>query len=368
MSKKKALFILHIPPPVHGSSVVGKQIMDSKLINSKFNTEYINLGTSKNVSDIGGWGVKKTVGYICILHTILKKVIFNRYKVVYIAPTVSNFGFYKDFIVVFIVKIFQKKVVFHLHNKGVSDRKKTFINNSLYRFFFKNVDVILLSKLLFNDIKEFVPKNRIHICPNGIDIIPNIDVELSNKPRNKVFTILFLSNLIESKGVLILLKSCKILNEKGIDFKCFFVGGEGDIFKDDFNNKVKEFNISEKVFYLGKKYGEDKHDVFFNADVFAFPTFYSNETFGLVNLEAMQYGLPIISTNEGGIPDVIDDGITGFIVKKKDEIELADRLIDILENENLRINLGNNGRQKFLNQYTLTHFENNLLNILTSLS
>jgi len=368
MNKKKILFILHIPPPVHGSSIVGKQIMDSKLINSSFNTEYINLGTSKNVSDIGGMNLKKISTYFRILFTLLKKVIRNKYDLVYIAPTVSNLGFYKDFMAIVIIKTFQKKSVFHLHNKGVADRKQNFFSDFCYRFAFSDVDVILLSKLLYNDVHEFVSEEKIHICPNGIELIPDLEIKLTNKHKNIVPTILFLSNLIESKGVLVLLKSCKILSEKKIKFKCLFVGGEGDVFKDDFNEKVRKYNLSDRAFYLGKKYGKDKHEVFLNADIFAFPTFYKNETFGLVNIEAMQYSIPVISTAEGGIPDIVKNGVNGYIIQKNNSLELADKLINLIQDEQLRIELGNNGRAKFLNEYTLDQFEKTLLNILIKLT
>lgn len=61
----------------------------------------------------------------------------------------------------------------------------------------------------------------------------------------------------------------------------------------------------------------EKIAVFSKTDIFAFPTYYHNETFGLVNLEAMQYSIPFASTLEGEIPDVIDDGNTGFFSSSK---------------------------------------------------
>lgn len=365
--KKKILFILHTPPPVHGSSIVGKQIMDSKLINSSFNTDYINLGTSKDISHIGAWGLKKTIAYFAILYSIFKKLVFNKYGVIYIAPTVSNLGFYKDFMAIVIIKLFKNKVVFHLHNKGMSVRKQNFVSNFCYRFAFKDVDVILLSKLLYADVEEFVSEEKTHICPNGIDLIPDLEIKLKNNPKNETHTILFLSNLIESKGVLVLLNACKILNDTKVNFKCLFVGGEGDIFKDDFNKIIKEYNLSDKVFYLGKKYEEEKHEVFMKADIFAFPTFYKNECFPLVNLEAMQYAIPVISTSEGGIPDIVKNGFNGYIIEKDNSLELADRLVILIKNEALRKELGSNGRIKFLKEFTLDTFEKNLLITLNKL-
>lgn len=364
---KKVLFILHIPPPVHGSAVVGKQIMDSDLINTAFETDYINLGTSKSIDDIGGIGVLKILTYVSILFTVFKKVFKKKYDVVYIAPTVSNFGFYKDFIVVVIVKLFQKKIIFHQHNKGVSQRKKNRFNNLLYHYFYKDVYVILLSKLLYQDISEFVSQNKVYICPNGIELVPNLESLILNKPKNKTPTLLFLSNLIESKGVYVLLESCKILNEKKIKFQCLFVGGEGDISKTAFLRKVEELKISEHISYLGKKYGDEKHELFLNSDIFIFPTYYHNECFPLVALEAMQYGIPVISSNEGGIPDIIKISFNGLIVPSKNPTELAKQMSVLINDKELRIKLGENGRNKFLNEYTLNKFEENLVQIISEI-
>jgi len=360
--KKTVLFILHIPPPVHGSSIVGKQIMDSEMINSKFTTTYINLGTSKNVNDIGGWDFKKTIIYLRILFSILKKVIRSEYDLVYIAPTVSNFGFYKDFVVVFIVKLFQKKIIFHLHNKGVSQRNKNLINNFLYRFAFKSVDVILLSRLLYKDICEFVKEDCIHICPNGIEIIPNLEIELSKKSKNEVPTILFLSNLIESKGVFVLLEVLNNLQKRGFDFICNFVGGIGDITEVSFNNKVKYFELEKNVYYLGKKYDKEKFDIFSNSDIFILPTF--NDCFPLVLLEAMQFRLPLISTYEGAIPEIIEDGVNGFLLKQKNIDTLTSKLEILISDKQLMLKMGEAAYEKYIKNYRLEIFESNMFKIL----
>lgn len=58
---KNILFIMHMPPPVHGAAMMGKYIHDSKLINDKFDSHYINLTTAKNLQDIGKVGIRKLV-------------------------------------------------------------------------------------------------------------------------------------------------------------------------------------------------------------------------------------------------------------------------------------------------------------------
>jgi glycosyltransferase involved in cell wall biosynthesis len=182
------------------------------------------------------------------------------------------------------------------------------LNNWLYRFVFRNADVILLSKLLYQDIENFVPESRIHICPNGIeDMATKTDID--KKEINGTTKLLFLSNLIESKGVFVLLEACALLKEKGLLFECDFIGGEADITETSFNEKLKQLNLDKQVHYIGKKYNEEKKKAFEEADIFVFPTYYSNECFPLVLLEAISHSLPVVSTLEGGIPDIIEDGV-----------------------------------------------------------
>ena len=111
-------------------------------------------------------------------------------------------------------------------------------------------------------------------------------------------SLLFLSNLIESKGVYVLLDACKVLKERGLSFVCDFVGGETkEISAEVFREAVATRGLEDYVTYHGPQYGEDKHRFFMNADVFVFPTYYYNECFPLVLLEATQWRLPLVSSD-----------------------------------------------------------------------
>lgn len=182
--------------------------------------------------------------------------------------------------------------------------------------------------------------------------------------NNKVFNILFLSNMMEEKGVYTLLEACSILKRKGIPFICHFVGKWSDITQETFNKKVKDLDIAKNVIAHGAKYGNDKMPYLQQANTLVFPTFYHNETFGLVLLEAMEYSIPCISTNEGGIPEVIDNGITGYIVEKKNPQALADKIEILINNPDLCKSMGKAGKKKFLAEFTLDKFENRLKDIL----
>jgi Glycosyltransferase len=282
------------------------------------------------------------------------------------ALTTTGTAFYKDVLFIVLLRLFNIKRVYHLHNKGISLYQSQKLNYYLYRFVFNDADVILLSKYLRNDIQKFVTETHIHICPNGI---ASCAAEINYqhlKSGDPPIRILFLSNLIESKGVFVLLEACSILQKKGIPFQCVFIGGEGNVDASRFNEKVVLMGLSDRIVYRGIKYGEEKISAFAEADIFVFPTYY--ECFPLVLLEAMSASLPIVSTFEGGIPDIVEDGVTGFLVPQKNAELLADKLELLILNPSLRKEMGCAGRKKYESQFTLEHFEKNLCTILQKLT
>lgn len=360
----RILFILHFPPPVHGASMVGKFIKESESINEVFDVRYINLGTSASVDEIGKGGIRKLFRYIKILRDILYQLLSFKPGLCYLAIAAKGGAFYKDAMIALIIKSFGFNIVYHFHNKGVKTRQGRSIYNLFYKLIFKNAEVILLSKHLYFDVKKYVPTERVHYCPNGI---PKVGVEQFERQQNKKTEILFLSNLIESKGVFVLLKACKMLKSRNLDFHCTFVGGEGDLNERQFNKRVEDLGIESSVQYLGRKYGKDKKAVFASADIFSLPTFYPNECFPLVLLEAMQNSLPVVSTFEGGIQEIVDEGKTGFLVPQKDAPALAEKLETLIMDADLRQKMGKAGRKKYEEQFTLPIFEERLTNILNSI-
>lgn len=360
------LFILHLPPPIHGAAMVGKYIHDSKLINETFDCHYINLTTAKNLADIGKVGIRKLVQFAQLLNTIRKRVNCLKPQLVYVTPNARGGAFYKDFIVVQMLKAMGCKVVAHYHNKGVAIRQDHWLDDKLYRSFFKHLKVILLAEALYKDIKKYVRWEDVMICPNGIP--ETLNKEPIFERNNKVPHLLFLSNLLESKGVLVLLDALKILSDKGYSFVCDFVGGEtAEIDAAKFKREVEQRGLDKFVVYDGKKYGEEKEAYFSQADIFVFPTYYHNECFPLVLLEAMQQGIACIASSEGGIPSIIEEGKTGYIIEKKNASALADKIEFLLNNPSLCQKMGENGQKKFLAEFTIERFENRMKTLLEKL-
>lgn len=361
--KPRILFILHLPPPVHGAAMMGQYIHDSKVINERFDCHYINLTTAKSLQDIGKGGVKKLWRFLCLLLRIVKGLVRVKPQLVYVTPNSHGGAFYKDLVVVQLIKLMGYRVIVHYHNKGVATRQGRWLDDKLYRLFFKNLKVILLAEALYGDVEKYVKREDVFVCPNGIP--ESLNGEPTAERNNVIPQLLFLSNLLVDKGVLVLLDALKILKEKGYSFVCHFVGGEtAEIDAARFAEEVKTRGLDQMALFLGKRYGEEKNEEYDNADIFVFPTYYYNECFPLVLLEAMEHAVPCISTREGGVSAIIDDGVNGFMVEKREANALADRIEFLLTHPEKRLRMGIAGYQKFKNEFTLPKFETRMKQIL----
>lgn len=370
----KILFILHFPPPLHGPSVVGGYIKGSGLINKSFECRYINLSTSESVEEIGRKSVGKIVRYFILIWQVIRQLFRERPDLCYFTTTAAGPGFYKDALIIGLVKLFRVTTVFHYHNKGVNTRQDKFFDDLLYRLVFRKTHVILLSKHLYPDVQKYVSAGRVSYCPNGIPDFEGTELRVKGsalkiqglkrqgESGNKNTEILFLSHLNYSKGVLILIEACEILRKRDVSFHCKIAGGDADLTRRDVAEIIAEKGLAPYIEVLGTVYGEVKQKMMRGADIFVHPSY--EDCMPLVQLEAMQYSIPVVSTFEGAIPDVVEDGVTGFLVPQKDAAALADKIEVLIKNPGLRETMGAAGRKKYEREFSLQKFEKRMVEIL----
>lgn len=368
--KSSILFIMHMPPPVHGAAMMGECIHNSKIINTKFECYYINPSVSNRIAEVGKLNIKKILLFFLLLYKIFKSIKKIKPDLCYYTPTSDGFGIYRDALTIALIQKCNVKVVLHLHNKGVKNYSKHKFAQFAYKRIFHNTKVILIAQELYKDIEQFTSKDNIYILPNGIPLT------IKDSEYNKIITerkvyseknrLLYLSNMMSEKGIWILLDACKDLHQRGYKFECHYIGNWGDTTLDEFQNEIDSRGLHNIVFCHGPKYGNDKKQYFTNSDIFIFPTFYHGETFGLVLLEAMEYGLPCITTPEGGIPSFVTSE-NGILVEQKNVQQLADAIETLINDKDKREYMGSNGRQVFIKEYTIDKFENHLVDILNKI-
>ena len=371
MMKQKILFIMHMPPPVHGASMVGQFIHDSQLINSSFDCHYVNLAVATRLEDVGKGGWHKAKDIWKKLIEVRKAVKAVKPDLVYITPNSAGAPFYKDFITVMMLKMMGQKIVMHFHNKGVATRQNRWLDNWLYRRYFKCVKLILLAEALYEDVKRYVKREDVFVCPNAIPMLTMAEQTVS--PNDNVPHILWLTNIMKTKGIMEFLSALKILNDKGVKFQADFVGGlTKELTGDEFDDALSMMGLNGCCTYYGPKYGEEKYVFFRQSDIFVLPSY--TEAFPVSILEAMFFGLPVVASNVGGVSAEVEDGVNGYLLGDKRPImlntfrpnphEIADKIEFLLTDSALRQRMGEAGREKFEKEFTLEVFEKRMAEIL----
>jgi glycosyltransferase involved in cell wall biosynthesis len=355
--RPNVLFVLQLPPPHHGASYVGSWIRESVLVNDAFACDFIRI-SSEPEDESRGTPVGKAVAMLRLWFRVWRAVRSRRYDAVYITPCATGFPFYKDYLVALLTRRRVHAVIYHFHNKGIATNRR--VPSWVKRHFFQRARVILLSARLYPDIEAFVPRDRVFVLPNGV--APLGDVHRTPRPNDKPVSVLFLSNMIRNKGVFVLLEACRILKEQGLAFVCRFAGPWYEIREDEFRAAAARLGVEDCIEHLGPRFGAEKERAMREADIFAFPTL--DECFGLVIVEAMSLGVPVVATDEGGIPDIIEHGRTGLVVPKNDPGALADALGALIRDPDWRSRIGEAGRARYRERYTREHFEQGFVAVL----
>lgn len=352
--KKKLLYFVQLPPPIHGASLINQQVVSSKVINQLFHTTIIELQLSKKLSSLGKLSFHKIGKFLLTCGLLVKTITQKDIEFVYMTINPTGGALYRDVVYVLLLKLFRKKIIYHLHGRGILENSYRWHIKEIYHFIFQNTHIITPSRSLSkSEFTHLHLKNTyLHIVENGI---PKIDIPDKNK-NSSTLKCLFLGTLMESKGIYILIDAFDLAQKVQPSIHLNLVGSP---INDNELSKIKNYiiqkKLSEKITLYPANYSNEKYHHFVNADIFVYPTL--NDCFPLVLLEAMQAGIPIIASDVGGIADIIENGKTGLIIKKQDTQAVFESIISLCSNKQRRDEMGNAARNKFLNQYTLTAFE-----------
>jgi glycosyltransferase involved in cell wall biosynthesis len=183
------------------------------------------------------------------------------------------------------------------------------------------------------------PREKMHVIPNFI-YPENLKVNIGHEN-----TIIYTGQLIEAKGLDILIKSLPIVKEEIDDFRCYIVGDGKASY--NLKNLAIELGVSDLVEFTGFLGRDNLKEYYMKSEIFVFPVVWP-EPFGRSLLEAMNYGLPIIAS-ENIEREIIGDA--GLIYKKNDPNELAEKIIYLFENEKERKKLSKNAKKKIKDYY-----------------
>jgi glycosyltransferase involved in cell wall biosynthesis len=130
--------------------------------------------------------------------------------------------------------------------------------------------------------------------------------------------------------------------------------------------RINEKGLADRVRFLGILIGPAKWRAFQEADIFCFPTFFASESFGLVAVEAMSFSLPVVATAWRGVADVVTEDV-GIIVPIRDPVAISASLSTLIHDPERRTKMGQAGRRRYLQLFTMQQFRRKLGDGLLSL-
>ena len=261
---------------------------------------------------------------------------------------------------------YRGKVVVSWHSDIVKQKKLLFFYKPFMRYLLKRADVILTATEGHVKHSLYLPefKSKCRVLPYGIvpedylsvERVPFLTEKASDKNSIKVF---FTGRLVYYKGVDVLLKAFE--NVKGCEL---FIAGTGDL-GDSLKRFVSAHNMEKKVHFLGFLPDEQLKQAYADCDIFVLPSVAPSEAFGIVQLEAMVYGKPVINTAlKSGVPYVSINGRTGITVPPSSPKALAKAINTLAEDKELREKYGKAAAERVQSSFNEKNILKELYDIL----
>jgi glycosyltransferase involved in cell wall biosynthesis len=357
--KKKILILGPLPPTIGGITTLIQEIMGSKL-NEKydfraFDTQRPTIGFSKEVWDYTlawriGWLKLLKSSIWTLFHLLAFPFVLFTYDpdIVHI-NSVGYWVYWENGLYVLLSKIFHKKIFFHLHGGGFEDfyEKGNKISKFLIRVILDLSDrIIVLSPSWWRYFAEIAFKDKIAVVENFVDSSMFSKVASVKLSDGKI-TVLFVGGFAaKAKGLYDFVDAASLVNKSCSDIffvllACSDVKGLTEL--------CNKKGIASNTKIEGYLQGIQKIRAFTTSDIFVLPSY--AEGFPITMLEAMAAGLPVIASSVGAIPDVIENGKNGFLIKTGDYTVLAEKISILSRDKELRKEMGKKNLELISKKY-----------------
>jgi len=403
----KLLVFAHTPPPYHGQSYMVKLMLDGFGGDYRRQKEkspdghgiecyHVNARFSKTLEDVGEFQGTKIFLILFYCLQALWCRFYHGVTNLYYVPAPGKFvAVYRDWLVMLICRPFFKNIILHWHAAGLAKWLETSVQirtrAMTYHAFQNPALSIVLSKGVVADAEKLLSRcTRIvnygipDPCPDFVEsILPRRKARFAARAKllvgesltpseraraggdPQIAKVLFLAHCMRGKGLFdtltgVALANARLLRANSPVRLHLTVAGEfvNPSEQTEFYKRLGEPDLLAEsglstescVTYIGFANDECKRRVFIESDCFCFPTYYHAESFGLVAVEAMAFGLPVVTTCWRSLPEMLPSGYPGLVAIKSPN-QIADALLTMMKREN-----GEYLREHFLNRFTLQRY------------
>jgi glycosyltransferase involved in cell wall biosynthesis len=327
------------------------------------------LTVTKGIPQSAAAIILRLIAKYCIF---VFKVLRYRYEIVVVNPSLDlGKSFHRDMMFIILTKLMGRKS--YVFFRGWFDPyeeviKKSRLKKFLFRISYARADkYIVLGNIFKNKLLGLgvPPVTEFFIETTVADSKYMDEFDLTKKLHtyDEKIIFLFLARIEKDKGIFTAIDAySKFRNEYWEKDSCLVIAGDGPDLE-----SVREYvskNNLQEIIFLGSVSNESKKKVLFESNIMIFPTL----TEGLPNsiLEGMLHGMPVISRTTGGIPEIVHQGVNGYLTDSFDPEIYKNFMLDLATNRDLYIQIAENNHQVAKNRFTVEKVRERILNILVN--
>jgi glycosyltransferase involved in cell wall biosynthesis len=252
-------------------------------------------------------------------------IIFRHVSIVHLNTSLNPRAYWRDLGYLAVSKMLGARVVYQVHGGALPQRffAKSRSLTAFLRWTLKVPDLVLvLAQCELEAYRDFVPEQQVVALPNGIDCRPYGAIPTVRSEPDQPLRLVYIGRLAREKGLYETLQGLRLAHELGVDARLVVAGSGAE--ETRLRRYAQALGIAPRVCFVGPVFGADKVKLLAGADAMVLPSYSEGLPYAL--LEAMAAGIPVIATPVGAIPDVVSDGIHGFLVPPRDGKSIAESL------------------------------------------
>ncbi len=373
-NRQKILIVGLFPPPFSsGERVITQYVYD--LLRDRYEVHCVNM--SIGVLAPPSFGPSSLVYYVRVLLNFMRvfRQVYvlsrqHEYGLCYLTPASSILGHLRDTFIVRLLNPKVKHVVINIQNGNYSDIFKRGWHSGLTRRYIQRISLaIFTSEILMKRSLPFIDESKCAIVRNTVDrnvLCTDAEVAewMDKKREAREFRVCYISNMTPSKGYLDLLEALVRMNENErstvrVDFVGEWLSAQQ---RSNFEKLVSANCLTEHIRIHGKVNDRSKlKALYLNASAFVLPTYFPREAQPVSIIEALNCGVPVISTRHASIPDLITDGYNGFLIDIQSPEQVKTALLQLKDRNDTWYTLASNARKSFTQHFTAEKIKADLL-------
>lgn len=350
-----------LPPPIMGPTVWLDNVVRSTL-REHYEIVVINARSSLEIDQFGKISITKLVGYIRVLCSIIL-LRRNRPSFVLLPISQGQLAFIRDIAYAVVARIVSDNIILYMHGSEYAEKifSKSGVIGAINRSIISlSSGGIVLSQSIYNNLRKYFQDGKLHVVENFI-----IGSNVKKLQNNKGYIqILWMSALHPRKGVHRFIEALCTCN--GIA-STVIVKIAGKWTSEEYRKRVVDLASKStiEIQFIGQIEDGKKREILNESDIFVF-TPVEKEGQPIVIIEAMESWLPVITTAKGGIVDMVKDGGNGFILEEADPKKISNKIMVLVENEDLRHAMAVRSHEVFEERFSERVFVRNMKKVLSA--